>query len=562
MLIRLPALVVLLAVSTALGQSASEQTTRPLLPPMEPAESQSLSSRQTVFVRGFRFEGNTVYADDKLAAQLRDFVERELTIEDLEEARLALTRLYVEDGYISSGAMLPDQDVEDGIITFQIIEGQLRPEDIHINSHEKTNKKGEKTRPRLRLSEKHYLMPRIGAGASTVLNVNQLKDRLELLRQNPNIERINAELIPGTLPGQSELDVLLEERNSIHLGLELSNKRPPAIGGSRLEARLLHDNLTGVSDALNLRYTILQGDIQDLQFAGTEDYSISYSRPLNAAETTLTVGFDRSDSLQIQEPFVDLNITSETNSGYLSIRQAIFRTPNKELAIFATLNVQENTTFLLGQPFSFSPGAKNGVSQDSVLRFGPDFVMRDQKQALALRSTFNVGLPIFGATENPSGIPDGQFFSWLGQAQYVRRLWETDNQLILRGNIQLAANPLLSLEQFAIGGFDTVRGYEENQIVRDSGFDFTVQVDVPVWKTSTMTLQLAPFFDVGSAWNHDTPHNQETLSSVGIGVLYHLEKGSTLVDLAIYYGYAFKHFDSTDDLQGNGITFDLVFWLF
>ncbi len=566
----LTAVAVVIGVRSALAQTLP--ATQPLLPPMEQRETDALSARQSVFVRGFRFEGNTIFNDEKLSEVLKDSINRELTIEYLEDARLKLTKLYVDDGYINSGAILPDQDVQDGIVTFQIIEGTLPPQNIRIRRHQKLGKdgnpqekSGQPVLTRAWLNTKGYLLPRLEAGAGRVLNINRLKDRLELLRQNPNVERINAELMPAVALGQSELDVQIEESFPLHFGLSLNNRRPPAIGGSRLELVLLHENLTGFSDPLNIRYTVLQGDIEDLQFAEADDFSIDYARPLNASDTTLLIGFDRSDSLQIEEPFQDLNITSETDSAYLGVRQPLYRTANMELAFFATLNVQENTTYLLGQPFSFSPGARNGVSQDSVVRFGPEFFLRTTKEALALRSQFSIGLPIFGATENPGDIPDGQFFAWLGQAQYVRRLTENDIQLILRGNLQIAADPLLSIEQFAVGGFDTVRGYRENQIVRDSGFSFTTQLNVPIYQTSSRStiLQLAPFFDIGGGWNYDDPHDQQTICSIGIGLLYHWEHKSSRVDLAIYYGYPFRDLsDGSDDLQDIGISFDLMFWLF
>jgi hypothetical protein len=47
-----------------------------------------------------------------------------LTAEDLESLRLALTYYYVNHGYVTSGAVVPEQDVADGVLTMQIIEGK------------------------------------------------------------------------------------------------------------------------------------------------------------------------------------------------------------------------------------------------------------------------------------------------------------------------------------------------------------------------------------------------------------------------------------------------------
>ena len=55
------------------------------------------------------------------------------------------------------------------------------------------------------------------------------------------------------------------------------------------------------------------------------------------------------------------------------------------------------------------------------------------------------------------------FFSWLGQAQLARRLETLSAQVIGRVDLQLANDRLFPLEQFAVGGRYSVRGYRENQ---------------------------------------------------------------------------------------------------
>ena len=99
---------------------------------------------------------------------------------------------------------------------------------------------------------------------------------------------------------------------------------------------------------------------------------------------------------------------------------------------------------------------------------------------IALRSTESIGLDLLGATENSGDVPDGQFFAWLGQAQFARRLFGSDWQLNLRGDVQLTADPLLPIERIAIGGIDTVRGYRENELVVDNGWIASAELRIPL----------------------------------------------------------------------------------
>jgi hemolysin activation/secretion protein len=186
-----------------------------------------------------------------------------------------------------------------------------------------------------------------------------------------------------------------------------------------------------------------------------------------------------------------------------------------------------------------------------------------------LRSTFNVGIDAFDATI--SGFePDAEFFYWLGQGQYVRRLWNTENLLVLRLNAQFSDSPLFALEQFVLGGSDTVRGYRENQILRDNGIFGSVEVRVPIvyGKKRVPVLSLAPFVDLGSGWNTTSDRiasstgagavsegrNMETLPSAGVGLIF---TPSRHAHAEIYWGYAFNRdiLANGNNLQDYGIHF-------
>jgi hemolysin activation/secretion protein len=65
-----------------------------------------------------------------------------------------------------------------------------------------------------------WLRNEIRRGAGRPLNLNQLKEALQLLRQNPTISQINAELQPGGVPGESILDVKAKDAEPFRFPLE------------------------------------------------------------------------------------------------------------------------------------------------------------------------------------------------------------------------------------------------------------------------------------------------------------------------------------------------------
>src|SRR5215469_684180 len=193
-----------------------------------------------------------------------------------------------------------------------------------------------------------------------------------------------------------------------------------------------------------------------------------YLLPLNRIDTALGLHFSRLNTSTVENQFTGLDIKSLTSSYGAELRQPVFQSANQELTLSIGFDWRENTTWLLGHPFSLSPGAVDGDMVVSVLNFSQEWSSRRQDHVLALRSTFNFGLPVLDATDNGvSGDPNGNFFFWLGQGQYIQRLFKTQNQFILRASGQWSDRSLLAVEQFSVGGASSVRGYLENQLVRD-----------------------------------------------------------------------------------------------
>jgi len=507
-----------------------------------------LSEQPVVRVQQFIFEGNTQLDEAELIAaidaELPDWRERPLAMEDLIAARDAVTRAYINAGYINSGAVIPDQSVSDGRILIRITEGRLT--EIRLSGNR-----------RLR---QQYILSRVSGDENEALNLSSLRQRLELLRQDGNIDRVTAGLQPGVRPGEAVLDLEVAERSPYFVALQFDNYRSPSIGAERFELLMGHRNLTGNGDALSLQYGLTRGGFDEMQFSCFDDVAVAYALPLNANNTTLIISYARSDELVIEAPFDDLDIQSRTDSLDVTLRHPLRRTPNDELALLATTSVRRNRTELSGQPFSFSPGAHDGRSNITALRLGAVWGAWDVQQAIELRATVSFGIDAFGATINGDGIADSRFVSFLGQSQYIRRIEPWDAQLLLRGAVQLSTDSLMSIEQIPIGGYQTVRGYRQNAIVRDNGVVASAELRMPVVRRGEKALlTLAPFFDAGYGWNDDGAPDYPMLWSVGIGAI--LTPTDNLA-ASLYWGYALNELDDDNhDPQDHGLHFSLTWTL-
>jgi len=491
-------------------------------------------------VRQIEVVGSTVFDENDLAPVLEPFEGRSLTREELITVADAITQLYLDRGYITSRAVVADQTITDGIVQIVVVEGSL--ESIEVEGTERVN-----------LS---YVRDRVELGASTPLNQADLEDQLRLLRLDPLFDNVEASLQAGSGLGQSILTVRVTEADPFVSNFSIDNYSPPGIGSERIGIDLRYRSPTGLGDELAVAY-------YRSTTGGSNILDFSYRVPLNPMNGTLQLRYSPTDYRVTDPEFEFLDIEGNSDLYEISFRQPLVRSPREEFALSLGFTHQDGQTFIsdIPTPFQFGPDDQ-GRSSTSVIRFGQDYVRRDVRGAWALRSQFNLGIDLFDATINPEPVPDGRFFSWLGQAQRVQVL-NPDNLLIVQADVQLTPDSLLPSQIFVIGGGQSIRGYRQNARSGDNGFRVSVENRTALQRDEAgiPTLQLAPFAEIGSVWNSDDNPNQlpdqTFLAGVGLGLIWEplpdftirLDAALPLVDLS----------DRGENAQDYGFYFSINF---
>lgn len=504
-------------------------TRKIVLPPVTQEADSVLSRQISVVVERILLSGNTVFSAAKLKEVTEPYVGREITTDELHSLRRELTLYYIERGYINSGAVIPDQNISDGVITIRIIEGRLAGIRVTGNN---------------RLHEE-YVRSRLALPEHKPLYFPELQEKVELLHRDRLIHRINAHLVPGLRRGEAVLEVTVEERKPYAFGVSFNNRRSPSVGELRGEIWGSWLNISGYGDAVSFRYGMTEG---------LKDIAVDYELPLGGRDTRFGLHASRSDSAIIEEPFDAIDITSETENFGLDFSHPFRLTTGGRFSGSIALERRHSkTVFLQNEPYP-SPGSENGKTTVAVLRIGQEWLSRRSDRVLAVRSRFSFGLDALGATINRGNTPDARFSSWLGQFQWVQRLSERGTQLVVRSDLQLTNEPLLPLEQFGIGGVTSVRSYRENLMVRDRGWSGTVEVRVPV---ANRTLQLAAFYDIGGGENVvGSSPKLKNISSAGLGLRW---EPNRYIYSQLYWGYALKDVDvrKANSLQDSGFHFSV-----
>lgn len=455
--------------------------------------------------------GSTIFDASDFKAITQRCAGQSLSFSELLEIRSAITKFYVDAGYQTSGAYIPPQVLDDGIVKIQVIEGKL--EEIRITGQKRL--------------KPFYIRQRIQSkiGRDRPLNINQLLEALQLLQLDPLLDTINAELLAGTRPGTSLLDIKISEARSKHLDINLNNGRSKTIGSFERELQFREDNLIGFGDGAFISYA---------NTAGSHQIAIGYDVPVNGKNGRISANFS-----QVWSEVVDPSIESEavqfagkSRNLSLNFRQPIIRKPNQEFALGIGLARRESETII---KLNVDCRTNVDIAPEDIILESPqtcliqptkvtellltqDWLQRWRSSVLALRSEFGIGLDVVTQESNQENV-SSQFFSWRGQGQWVKRLGR-DRLFLSRANVQVSDGALVSLEKFGLGGLNSVRGYEQDLELVDSGVFVSAEARLPIFRGfDSGVLQVVPFIDAGHGWNfRPETVDSSTMAALGLGL--------------------------------------------
>lgn len=480
-------------------------------------------------VTDVRVVGSTVFDEATLEAIVAPYENREVTLAELQQAADEITQLYLNEGYITSRAVVSTQTVVDGMVQIDVIEGELA--EIVVEGTD-------------RLAD--YVRVRIAQGGTQPLNQAALEDQLRLLRVDPMFDSVEASLRAGSGVGKSRLIVRVEEADTIGGSIFSDSYSPPSVGNVRIGASLQFRNLAGLGD------TLFSSAVWT-NTAGSKVYELGYRVPISPMNGTLVVRatpneFEITDPNQ---PTFALGTEGSTDIYEVAVRQPLIRTPREEFALSLGYRYREGSTLI--------SGIITDATTTNVLSFGQDYVLRDVNGAWALQSQFRLGEEDSDTTAIAAGSSDS-FFSWLGQVQRVQRL-SADHLLLAQGSLQLTPDSLPGSEKFFAGGGLSVRGYDQNQRFGDNGFRFSVEDQIVITRDEDGQpfFQIAPFLDGAYLWNADDSANvtdNNFLLGTGVGFLFNVVEGlNARADLA--YPLVDVEELGTDDPPGLRFYFNL-----
>lgn len=415
-------------------------------------EGQAAAPRR-IDILNYRIEGNTVLPRVEVEKAVYAFLGPQRTVEDVESARAALEDAYRAAGYETVGVEIPEQDVRNGVVRLNVTE--LRVGRLRVTGSRYFSPEGIRARAP---SLAEGVVPDYQQVATEVAALNRSVDRT-----------VTPTLRAGEAPGTVDVDLQVEDRLPVHGSLEVNDRFSNRTERLRVAASISYANLFQKEHSLSLQAQTTPADVdQSLVLSG------SYVAPIAGTPFTVVGYAVHSDS--DVAAIGGIGVIGSGDIFGARLIGAVQRGPAVHQLIVGADYKSFNEDLVLGSDTASTPIDYIPLTAQYALAY------RGENDDIDLNIGLNFGLRGFDADDREFRLKRfNAAASWAyarGEFSWRRRLpW--DMAMITRGGGQWAGQPLISNEQFAAGGLDTVRGYYESQELGDYGVYGQYELESP-----------------------------------------------------------------------------------
>lgn len=464
---------------------------------------------QTFDILEIAVDGNTRLGEFDVQTVLEPFVGEQKKASDVDAARAALEQLYKSRGYKTVSVSIPKQTIRDGLVLLQVTEGRvasLEVQDARYSSLDQIKRE----------------VPSLAEGQ--VPDFRAVEKDLAYANRLPN-RRVIPTLSAGKEPGSVDIDLKVEDKLPLRLSTEINNRHGRDTTANRVVGTIGYDNLFQLGHSLTLSFQTAP--------QRTDDGSVYlgvYRAPLGDGSWNLSVVALRTSS----------NVSALGGVDVLGSGRSVGVELSKQLGVVGGKLYPSLAVGVDYKRFNTVASIGAGADVETPAEYFPFSIsysqlLRLERQSLQNELSFNFASPQLGS--NGAELDDNRFRA-RGQMLFLRGSFDyrvelpADLELGWRGNLQITDQPLISSEQFAAGGMDSVRGYLEAEALGDYGYSSSVELrgpSVPEYFADTRLARVLTdfrplvFVDAGNVrlrgpFSDNSSRRSSFLSSYGAGV--------------------------------------------
>ena len=454
------------------------------------------NSKPLIDLRGILLTGAHAIPRDQIAMTYQPYIGKKISQADLAAIAGAISDLYRAAGFHLSRAIVPPQDIQDGRVRIQVIEGSITEVALHGDDAG-------------RFGIRRLLDPVVAENPS---RLRTLERQLLLINGRAGV-RIDDTAIEEIGIGTGCFRLTVDVKTwHIYTSFGLDNLGSSTVGPWQSYATGAFNSYIAAGDTLALNLSTTPGDPRELAFGrlsydvpvGTDGLRIGASalysevRPGDERrlfnDTTRTEAFElRGSIVPVQSQRSTLTLTAAADFSNVSdsdVFGPIYKDRIRTVGLTSDYRLQDN----FGGNNYFTLTWRQGLDILGASHQGDDFLSRD------------------GASGNFSVMD-----LWFTRYQTLSDAWSV--KLAAAG--QIASGPLFTSQQFYLGGAAFGRGYGSAEISGDNGVAGSLELRFdqrPNFRYLS-GYQLYGFVDAGAAWNDGFSYTDGlALTSAGVGI--------------------------------------------
>lgn len=472
--------------------------------PSLPQQKEGSAEGAKLLVKGFRFKGAVLVPEAELRKQLAPAINQELTLDQLRSLIAGLTVYYAQQGYLAR-AIIPPQEVEDGIVEIQIVEGK-RGEVL-------LQKEGERLSGERVMSFIDKRLPQNDA-----LSLIKLGETITILNEQPGVSA-RVDMLPGSSEGSIDLALLATETPLLNYNVGANNNGSYGTGEEQLSGSIVASNPFGFFDAASVLVN---------KSAGSDFVRGDYSLAIGGSGLRMGINASHLNYEVVPSEFDELDAQGTATTTGMTVTYPLARKADFNLSLNAGYSLMVLKDEALGEETSNRQLGLYNTGLDgytlinafggTIASFGVNYVYGDSNQRN------DDALAVDRVSRNAQGYVEKLAYNlgWLSNLS-------EEVSLNARLSGQFAGTNLDSSQQMSLGGMSGVRAYPTGEASGDEGW--LLNVDLSRQLAQNITGRL--FYDLGQIklnhsrwtnWNAANPDldNRYILSGVGIAMDWRL----------------------------------------
>ena len=452
----------------------------------------SSDSSKTVFIKDFTFAGNSAISNEELKQNLKAYVGKELSFNQIQEVLALVTKVYRDKGYFVARAYLGKQDLvkNDNLLFISIIEGKYGKIKLNNNS----------------LVNDNSLQAILdNAKSNGIINIKDIERALLLINDRNGVKVSSSVVEAGKEVGSSNLNIDTTSTKRVDGYIVADNYGSRYTGYNRVQGLININSPFNIGDKISISGLVSNG-------ADLKNGKIAYELPLNSYGLKSDFAYTRTNYNLVEE-YKSLDAKGNSSIYEAGLSYPLIRSTNENLYLKGKYYHKDMNDYMIADKYE----DKSINSFVTTLEYDKNYSIG----TLPARVFANLNLTtghLSSKNSNPNNGNYNKVDTYISNDIYFNEIFSLNTNLTAQkvlGNKNLDGS-----EDLSLGGPNAVKLYPYSEQSGENGYIASFELFSKLPNIASYNHKIGLFYDMGNVYqekNLDTTFQRKTLQDIGLG---------------------------------------------